>query len=175
MIRPEPFTLADYRVAYLQNGDLPALQDLLERCGDYIELTSGSPPSPAGAENILTDRPAGKDLEAKFVIGVSLAKGALIAVVDMVRDYPGEGDWWLGLLLVDPHSRSQGLGRSLYTACENWACAIGGSNMLLGVFEANPRAYRFCQSLGFEMLEKRPPAKFSERQQTVIVMKRPLK
>ena len=174
MTHPEPFGVPGYQVAYLQTGDLASLQDLLGRCGDYFKLVSGAPPSPSEAENLLTDCPPGKDLESKFVLGVSQAGGKLIAVMDVAQDYPEEGDWWLGLLLLDPHYRSQGLGRSLYTAFESWARNNGVQNMFLGVLEANPRARRFWQCLSFEMVERRPAALFGDREHIVIVMKRSL-
>jgi ribosomal protein S18 acetylase RimI-like enzyme len=174
MTRPEPFKLAGYRIAYLQTGDLPALQDLLESCEDYFELVNGMPASPSEAAHLLSDRPPGKDLEAKLGLGVSLPARKMIAVLDIVKDYPGDGDWWLGLLLIDPGYRGCGLGKSLYTTYQNWACANGARNMLLGVLEANRRAYHFWRSLGFEALEKRPPAQFGAREQIVIVMKRGL-
>jgi GNAT superfamily N-acetyltransferase len=175
MTRPEPFGLPGYRVAYLQTSDLAPLQDLLERCEDYFKLVSGKPPDPSGAENLLSDCPPGKDLESKFVLGVWLASGKLIAVLDVLQDYPGKGDWWLGLLLIDPHFRGQGLGRSLYIACDNWAAKNGANALLLGVLEANPGAFRFWKNLGFETLERRSPVQFSGREHIVIVMKRSLK
>jgi GNAT superfamily N-acetyltransferase len=166
--------LSGYRIAYLGTSDLSRLQDLLERCGDYFELVSGSSPSPSEAADLLSDRPAGKDLESKFLLGVSQATGKLIAVLDVVQDYPGERDWWLGLLLLDPHARRRGLGRSLYAAYENWAYDHGVRNLLLGVLEANTGAYRFWQSLGFEVVERRPPSRFGTREHVVVVMKRSL-
>jgi GNAT superfamily N-acetyltransferase len=171
MTRPEPFSLPGYQVAYLQTGDLASLQDLLERCEDYFFLASGTPPGPSEAINLLSDCPPGKDLESKFALGVWLAAGKLIAVLDVLQDYPGKGDWWLGLLLLDPHYRSQGLGRSLFTAYENWAYDHGVQNLYLGVLEANPRAKCFWQNLGFEAIERRSPSRFGQREQVVIVMK----
>ncbi len=164
------FELSGYQFRQLGYDTLPALQGLLERCGDYIQLVTGALPSSKAAENMLADCPPGKSGEDKVVIGVYNMDERLVAVLDAVCDYPAEGCWWVGLLLVEPTLRSQGLGRRLFHAFEQWVGQLGAKNILLGVLEDNDRAYQFWQSLGFTVVEKQPPSQFGEKEHTVITL-----
>ena len=94
----------------------------------------------------------------------------LIGLADIIRDYPGVGDWWLGLLLIDPDYRGKGLGRQVYTAYESWAAKQGAQRIYLGVIEENHTAHRFWQGLGFKEIKRRPPTRFGDREHIVIVM-----
>ena len=164
------FEIPGYQVRLLGNETLPALQGLLERCGDYIQLVTGSLPSSKAAENTLADCPPGRSCEDKAVIGVYNDEGSLVGVLDVVRDYPTDDCWWVGLLLVEPTLRSRGLGRRIFQAFEQWVGQLGAKYILLGVVEDNERAFQFWQSLGFEVVEKQLPSQFGEKEHIVITM-----
>jgi GNAT superfamily N-acetyltransferase len=68
-----------------------------------------------------------------------------------LRNYPGPGHWYLGLLLLAPAWRGQGLGRRVYLAFEAWVAGQGADSDLLSVVEANTRAASFWESLGFAL------------------------
>ncbi len=80
----------------------------------------------------------------------------LVAIADALRNYPHDGIWWLGLLLVAPGSRGHGLGRRLYAAFESWATAQGATELRLCVQAQNTRAHEFWQRLGFVALRSQP-------------------
>jgi ribosomal protein S18 acetylase RimI-like enzyme len=94
--------------------------------------------------------------------------------LDAVRDYPAPGEWFRGLLLVDPTYRQEGVGSKLYQAFEGWAMQRGAQHIGLGVVEQNKRAYVFWQRLDFEEQEKRPPRRYGNKEHVVIVMIRRL-
>lgn len=98
----------------------------------------------------------------------------IIGVLDVIRDYPASGGWFVGLFLIDPMYRQQGLGRKMYQAFEQWAMRRGARQIGLGVVEQNTRAYDFWQRLGFEEQERRPPKRYGNKENVVIVMKRML-
>jgi len=168
----DPFSLTDFQTKFLKNGDLGPLQDLLERSADYIELVTGLPLDPYDAQSLLEDVPEGKSVEDKALIGIYTSQGSLIGVLDAVRDHPKRGDWWLGLLLIDPLCRRKGLGEDIYSAFEKWIVGSGGKDIYLGVVETNKRALKFWQKIGFEIIDKRPPRKFGNLDQVIIVMRR---
>jgi GNAT superfamily N-acetyltransferase len=91
-----------------------------------------------------------------------------------IRDYPVLNSWWLGLLLLDPEYRNQGLGRRIYQSFEEWASHQGAERIFLGVLEENQKAYRFWCSLGFELVEKQTKSKLGNVKHVVITMKRNL-
>jgi ribosomal protein S18 acetylase RimI-like enzyme len=71
--------------------------------------------------------------------------------------------------------RQQGVGRKMYQAFEQWAIQHGAQHIGLGVVEQNKHAYFFWQRLGFEEQEKRPPRRYGNKENVIIVMKRSLK
>jgi ribosomal protein S18 acetylase RimI-like enzyme len=129
----------------------PELQELVDGCRQYFELITGSPPGPGEAGAILRIAPRGKGAEDKFVIGFFDAPGHLVGVLDVVRDYPRERQWFIGLLLFGPSSRGRGLGERVYRRLEEWVRAEGGEALHLIVQQSNPNALRFWQRMGFEV------------------------
>jgi ribosomal protein S18 acetylase RimI-like enzyme len=162
------------KIRLLQPGDEALAQALLEACADYCQLVTGLPPGPSDGMSLLVGRPEGRGPEDKFVFGLFTQPARLIGVLDVIRDHPNPRDWFIGLVLLGPSHRSQGLGRRLYLAFETWAVQQGVRSISLGVVEQNERAYRFWSRLGFEPIEKRPPRRYGNRESAVIVMKRSL-
>ncbi len=135
----------------LDEGRQAELQAFYEGCADYFELITGAPPGPNEAEDLLTSLPRGKSFDDKFVIGLFDAPGHLIGVLDVIRDYPKPGEWYLGLLMFGPIWRGRRLGERVYRRLEDWVRALGGAAIHLIVQEQNPGALRFWQRMGFEV------------------------
>ena len=146
------------------------LQALLEKCADYSQLLTGAPPPPSSAASLLVDCPEGKTPGDKLVIGLFTEPQDLIGVLDAIRDYPAPDDWWLGLLLLDPAQRGQGLGQRVYQSFERWAGQREARCIYLGVIEQNQGAYRFWRKAGFEPLHSQPARHFGQVEQVVITM-----
>jgi ribosomal protein S18 acetylase RimI-like enzyme len=156
---------------HLRSDDAAAIQGLIERCADYVQLVSGQPPQPNDGEELLTDRPPNKSLEGKIVLGLFDEHDRLIGVLDAVRDYPEAAEWYIGLLMIDPDHRRHGLGTDVYRAFERWAANLGARAIRLGVFQQNEQAQRFWQRMGFEEVERRSQH-FGELDNIVIIMRR---
>lgn len=171
VINPQ-FDIPGYHVRLIGTETIPKLQGLLEKCADYNLLVSGNPPSATAAQSLLTECPPGRSIEDKVVIGISTTDARLVGVLDAIRGYPRAECWWVGLLLIDPSYRNKGLGRLIYQSFEQWAGQLGGKYILISVIEENEGAYRFWQSLGFEVVEKQPPRQLGNKNQVVITMMR---
>ena len=161
-----------YRLIALTPDDVPDVQALLERSADYSELVMGLPPGPAEAQSLYIDLPEGKGYEDKLLLGVFTTERRLVGVFDAIRDYPELGEWWIGLLLLEPKQRSQGLGERTYQVFERWAGTHGAQGIRLAVLEQNTRAERFWRRLGFEELERKPPRRLGALLSVPIVMRR---
>ena len=133
----------------LDERRIPELQAFYEECHDYFELATGAPPGPREAKDLIRAVPRGKTPEDKFVIGLFDAPGHLIGVLDVIRDHPRSGEWFLGLLLFGPSSRRHRLGDRVYHRLEEWVRAQDGRALHLIVQEHNPGAIRFWQRMGF--------------------------
>jgi GNAT superfamily N-acetyltransferase len=169
---PAPvFAVHEATARPLTPRDDPALQALLERAADYTELLTGLPPGSSDAQSLYAALPEGKAYEDKLVLGVHDPGGFLIGVFDVIRDYPVAGTWLIGLLLLDPKYRRQGLGRRLFEGFARWSETMGASVIRIGVAEHNPDALRFWTRLGFHELERTEPRKFGNREGRVVVMR----
>jgi RimJ/RimL family protein N-acetyltransferase len=168
------FHLDGYTVCRLTPEDAPDLQDLFERCSDFHELSEGVPTGPtAGADELLA-KPEGKQLSDKHSFGIRARTGELIGYIELMRDYPAERQWWIGLLMLDPHSRAQGLGTRIHRAAMDFVGANGGTLMQIAVLEQNPAAQRFWQRQGYEEIRRVPYVADTGKQSRLIVMRREL-
>jgi GNAT superfamily N-acetyltransferase len=136
-------------------GDRDELRLLFEVCEDHVRLHEGRAPTWEQVEELLRELPPGRTLADKYVLGIRGADHRLIGVIDVVRDYPASGEWYLGLLLLHPGERGRGLGERVYEAVEAWVRRRGGAAMWLAVLEQNPRARRFWKRLGFSAVTSR--------------------
>jgi RimJ/RimL family protein N-acetyltransferase len=158
MIRYKPeialFFLAGYSVRRLKTLNAAELQDLYERCSDYHEMHEGFATRPSAGADELAMLPPGRSQEDKFSIGIYESTGPLIAYLDIVRGYPVENEWWIGLLMLDPEVRANGLGTRIFEAARDWAFSQGGQSIYLAVLEENKRAERFWRRQGFEEVRR---------------------
>jgi hypothetical protein len=58
--------------------------------------------------------------EGKFLIGIFARPEELSGVLDVIRDYPTQGEWWLGVLMLEPARRGEGLCEGVCRAVEQW-------------------------------------------------------
>lgn len=142
----------------------------MEKSADYIQLVTSLPPAASAAYSLMTDHPEGKTPGDKLVIGIFTEKQNLIGVLDLIRDYPAQGDWWLGVLLLDPAYRGQGLGERIYNAFEKWVTHYRVQRIYLGVIDRNQNAYRFWQKVGFVPADSQPARHIGNAEHTVITM-----
>ncbi|TRV81488.1 GNAT family N-acetyltransferase [Streptomyces sp. 130] len=82
-------------------------------------------------------------------------EGRLAGVVCLLDRHPKDGLPWIGLLMVDGHSRRTGLGRRLAGLVEERFRAEQRSGIRLAVLENNPDALAFWSSLGWQEIDRR--------------------
>lgn len=163
--------LPPYRSSYLDHHDAALVQDLYERCSDYHELEEGMPTRPGAGEHLLTSLPPGKTTADKHVLGLHAPEGDLVGVLDLIQDLPGEREWCLGLLMIDPTARAAGLGTRIFHALERAVAAAGGTAIYIGVLEHNARAERFWRRLGFAELRRQDYSSALGHPSRLIVMR----
>ena len=134
------------RVLRLEAEDGAETQSLFERCDDYYALVYGHPPGPAEVQSLFVGLPEGRIYDDKYAGGI-YRDGELAGVLDAIRNHPVPGEWALGLLLLEPAHRGDGLGRETYEGFERWA---GPSAIWIVVQDRNTRGRAFWERLGFE-------------------------
>jgi GNAT superfamily N-acetyltransferase len=158
----------------LSREDLPAIEDLLDAGRDFLELVSGTVDIAAEAESFLSELPPGKTISDKLSLGIEREPGRLVGVLDLIQGYPARDIWWIGLLLMRPDQRGQGLGEQVLNGVERYAEIHTAQELRLGVVETNPDGLRFWQRMGFTEIDRRPPTRFGEREQIILVMRKGL-
>ncbi len=77
-------------------------------------------------------------------------RGEDLGLVDYVYDYPEEGVFFIGLLLIDSQLQGLGYGRLFLSYLEDYAAGLNFKSIRLGVLKNNRKAYGFWQELGFK-------------------------
>jgi GNAT superfamily N-acetyltransferase len=75
--------------------------------------------------------------------------GHLVGLAELSFGYPAPGDAYLGLMLLLPKIRGQGVGRTFLAEVENIARGQGAPSLYLAVLDANPRGRAFWLREGF--------------------------
>jgi RimJ/RimL family protein N-acetyltransferase len=152
-------------------ADEGIVQQFLETCSDYAMLESGKPPMPGDGLKFLQDLPPGKNLNDKYSYALEI-DNQIIGLLDLVRDYPANNIWWIGLFLLHPKFRGNGLGNQALQTVYRLLRNMHVSEIRLGVLAENFAAYRFWQREGFELLETKHGRQFGEKIHSIFVMQK---
>ena len=157
----------------LSEADTPEVAGLYDRCANYFLFQDGMAPTLSDASELFTDVPPEKDARDQTVLGWR-DDGRLYAIAAILRDYPTDGTWYLGFMIVDTARRGSGLGRAIYGAIEDWAATRGATEIRLAVLEANEAGERFWRSLGFGEVRRVGPDAFKIKSHRRIELNRHL-
>lgn len=128
----------------LSDDDQPAIDDLFARCADFMAVDPHATP-----DRVLHHLPPDAVPEREHTFGL-WRDGQLLGILAMLFGYREEKDWWIGLLMLDPSLRGQGIG---HAAVEEAVRLARESNvakaMWLVVAFDNTRAQKFWQREGF--------------------------
>ncbi len=163
-----------YSIHRLSFEDISSIQNLFEKCLDYMLLVDGHPADPQAVAEEFQSVPSGKAYDDKFVFGIFNQQDNQVGLLDTIRKYPDESTWWIDTLLLIPTVRSQGLGGIIFKGFYDYVRKSGGKSIMLGVVDENKQAYKFWSRMGFELVRKTEPEQFGNKTQTVSIMRRVL-
>lgn len=171
---PPLFWATQTSVHRLGRNDIPSLQALLDRCPDHWMVHEGRVAPPDAAEEIFRHAPPDYESRRIIVLGVFDARGRLVGIVTSPPDFPNPGDWCIGLFLLEPSVRSQGLGGEILRAFEDWIFDQGATRCLLVVVDDNPLGRRFWDRMGYREVRRLPPRLHGPKSQGAVEMERRL-
>ena len=167
----EEFNLQDgYKSKVLTVENIKLVELLCEKCSDYYILHDGILPSTEEAKEIFTAIPPNKSYDDKFVLGIFNYNNELIGIVDIVKDFPIIGEWMLGLMLIEPKARGNGLGKVVHESLVKWAKNLGAKSFRIGVIEENCKGINFWNNLGYKKI-KEVNMDFKAKKHVVNVMR----
>lgn len=168
-LKEKIYTVDKYVIRKLNNNDESILQNLCDRCADFYIMSEGKPPKKSTARNNLESLPPNKDYSDKIVWGIFKNEDQLIAVIDIVKDFPNEKEYIIGLMMIDPVERGKGIGSKLHDWLKEWCLELGVNKLRIGVITDNNRGYNFWTKLGYKEV-KRVKQKLDYKENIVIVM-----
>lgn len=132
---------AQYEVKRISDADIPAVFTLCEGNPQYYHHR---PPalSIEGIKSDLAALPPGKTPEDKYYLGF-FDQDQLVAVMDLVLQYPSQETAFIGFFMVDRRFQGQGLGSAILSDCFRALKRSGFSKVRLGYAKGNPQAKAF--------------------------------
>lgn len=161
-----------YLVKSLKPSDADDLQQLYEKCADFSYLVDGQPPSPTAAHEEFFAVPDGKRLDDKFMLGLFTPQNELIGLIESIRGYPDDETWWIGLIMLAPEYRGQGLLNPLAQELERWVASHGIQYIMGSVVEENIKVLRLWKRMGFEVIRQAPPRQFGQKTHSLSIIRR---
>lgn len=149
---------AGYELKRLPATDAQLLQNLYDRCSEFVSLVQGHPPTGREGVDLMQAVPEGPPTDNKFVFGIYRDE-EMVGAIDVLRDYPTPAVWYLGLLLVAPDERGRGLGALILEALRQWIAAEAGDAIRLVVQSQNLGALRFWTREGFVEIDPPPSSR----------------
>lgn len=150
-------TLGPYQAVMLSLSDVERMQALFLDAADHFVQCTESAPSATEAEEVFATLPPGKSPEDDFVIGLTQQGDELVGIIDIVKDYPEAGCWFLGWLLLRPAHRNLSHGQAVHRDLAEWARGRGAKRLQLGVVDRNPAGLRFWERLGYVEISRSAP------------------
>lgn len=137
----------------LTPADAAAVWEVLRDDGGFSARVEGRAPRRADVDALFEARPPEVEAERKHTLGW-FEDGRLVAVADVVEDWPQAGVDYLGLLLVRATHQGRGVGRRFHEAV---VTRFGAERWRLSVVASNARgAVPFWQALGYVEVDRRP-------------------
>ncbi len=129
--------------------DADRVLDLCQRAADYVSVEYQRQPDAEIARALLCDAPPQVPPSQIYALGSPRDDGSLNAFVTFLKGYYAPDEWYMGLLLLDPAIRRQGLGARMAQHVIGLARADGAPCIRVTPLDVNPKGQAFWQSQGF--------------------------
>ena len=137
-------------------------------------MTNGAPAEATAAAKEFADVPDGKTPEDVYALGLVDDHDRLVGTIVGVQGYPDPQTYWLGLMLLAPEHRGQGLGGNFYRAFEQWVANQGYRFISLCAIAPSTVGRQFWQRLGFEEIRQVPSRIYGTQTHNVYLYRRSL-
>lgn len=168
-----PMNVSDLSTCYTVRALLP------EDAERVLPLLRGNeifyhyhPPEPtlASIREDMAALPPGKTLQDKHYVGFYQGD-ALMAVMDLILDYPKPGTVMIGFFMVDTSCQGRGVGTQIIAQALEALAAQGMTKARLAIDEGNPQSRAFWMKNGFALTGEKIPNDIA----AYLPMERPLR
>lgn len=141
--------LPNFQIRLLTTADQEALLELEQSNSRYHQYFSADPLTLTEVQHDLTAHPDELAAEQKQVFGFYLAN-RLVAVLDLLNQYPQEQFLFIGLLMVNQQVQRKSIGKVIVTGLMQAALQSNITAIQLTRVTADRGVATFWQQLGFE-------------------------
>ena len=138
----------DYDVRRITEGDITAVYDLCRANRRYYRYMK-TEPTKRNLTEVISEMPEGTDAAQKNFLGFYDADGKLVAILDLITDYPQAGSAFIGWFMVEAELQGQGIGSQIFADIRASLEAQGYTELALGVIKENEPAIEFWEKQGF--------------------------
>jgi len=131
-----------------KTSDVNKVVEFYAAAPDYWEIAEGKPPGFEKAHEFFEDIPPNCDPKEGHRLGLFLGE-QLSGIADLYFGFPEGGDAYLGLMLLGPWARNQGMGKCFLSHVESLARAGSANRLYVGVMTINPKGRAFWEREGF--------------------------
>lgn len=136
-----------YTVRRLTSADAKAVLTLAAQNEIFYRYHPPLPTVQSITED-MTALPRGTTMQDKYFVGF-FADGHLVAVMDLILNYPQSGTALVGWLITDTIGQGRGRATALMRECEAALAAQGCRKMRLAVDKGNPQSAAFWRKNGY--------------------------
>ncbi|WP_037316252.1 GNAT family N-acetyltransferase [Ruegeria halocynthiae] len=129
-------------------SDLNRVVEFYVDAPDYWEIAEGSRPGLEKAKEFFKDLPPDCDPKDARRLGLFLGE-RLSGIADLFFGFPEAGDAYIGLMMLGPWARNQGMGKSFLSQVEGLARAGEAKCLYLAVMTINSKGRAFWEREGF--------------------------
>lgn len=144
----------DYKLKVITYDSIELIESLCTKCIDYYGSYYGQYNITDVTKEVFEDIPPNKDYIDKFVFGVFKNNSQLVGIIDIVRDFPTQEEWIIGLMLIEPNERKNKLGTKIHKSLIKWATDLGAKPFRIGVIKDNHVAMKFWSNLGYKKIKE---------------------
>lgn len=162
----------DFSVAQITSSHYEAVHKLWQGNNAYTALFQSHSITLEEVIKEVHARPIKTALYQKCFIGFYL-NDTLVAIADLILNYPNEEEGYIGLLMMDRDYQQKGYGKKIYQRIESAFKSVGFKRIELGVVKENKAAFSFWKNRGYQSIRHVTHA-FESRLLYVTVMEKML-
>ena len=159
---------AQYAVRNLLPVDAEKIYEVLKENTIFYKYH----PPMVTVESILEDMealPPNKGYDVKHYVGF-FCDDVLVAVMDLIENYPNQGTALLGFFAMNPNLQGQGIGTVIISECIAYLAQLGFHKVRLGIDKGNPQSKAFWLKNAFTFTGEA----YESDSSTILVMERNL-
>lgn len=141
-----------YKVEKFTENDIETIYRLCQGNKLYYRYCQAN----ISREQILSDiylKPEGVNEDDKYYLGF-FKNELLVAVLDILDDYPDEETCFIGFFMVNILYQGQGIGSEIIQSVLAYVKKIGKAKVRLGIDKENPQSKSFWKKNGFNLIKE---------------------